>query len=90
MSPGRSDRRKRLLVNEWEARTDAALAEAADRCGVWVFPKIRVADVLDLDQSGLSDETYRYGFKAHTSISSLPTMRTRGANSLLSSTNPTT
>jgi len=65
MSPGHSDRRKPLLVNEWEARTDAALAEAADRCGVRVFPKVRVADVLSLNRSGVTDELYRYGLQAH-------------------------
>lgn len=65
MSPGHSDRRRSLLVNEWESRTDAALAEAADRCGVRVFPKVRVADVLDLDRSGLTNEQYRYGLQAH-------------------------
>ena len=65
MPSGMSDRRKRLLVNEWEARTDAALAEAAERCGVRVFSKVRVADVLDLDRSGVTNEQYRYGLQAH-------------------------
>lgn len=65
MSAGRLGRRKPLLVNDWETRTDAALAEAASRCGVRVFPKVRVADVLDLDGSGLTDKQYRYGLRAH-------------------------
>lgn len=65
MSPGHSDRRKPLFVNEWEARTDVALGEAAERCGVRVFSKVRVTDVLDLDRSGLTNEQYRYGLQAH-------------------------
>jgi hypothetical protein len=37
------DRRRPLLLNQGEQRTDAALAEAAERCGLRVVPKVRVA-----------------------------------------------
>jgi len=59
------DRRRPLLVNIGEVAADAALREAAERNDVRVFPKTRVADVLDIDRSGLSAEEYRYALRAH-------------------------
>jgi hypothetical protein len=59
------DRRRPLLVNEGEFRTDAALQEAAADLGYRVFAKPRVADVLDIAGSGLSDELFGYGLRAH-------------------------
>jgi Protein of unknown function (DUF2726) len=79
MPPGQSDRRKPLLVNEWEVRTDAALAESADRCGVRVFTKVRVADVLDLDRSGLTREQFSYGLRAHFDFVIADSRETKGA-----------
>jgi hypothetical protein len=58
------DRRRPLLLNQWEVRTDAALAEAADRCGLRVCAKVRLASALNLDRSGLSDEQFSYGLQA--------------------------
>ena len=54
-----------LLVNEGEVRTDAALREAAEALGYRVSPKVRVADVLDIDRSGLSDPAYGYALRSH-------------------------
>jgi Protein of unknown function (DUF2726) len=59
------DRRKPMLVNAGEVETDAVLREVADKLGVRVFPKPRVADVLNIDKSGLSSTEYTYALKAH-------------------------
>jgi very-short-patch-repair endonuclease len=58
------DRRKPLLLNQWEIATDDALAEAAQRCGVRVCAKVRLSSALDLDRSGLPDELFKYGTRA--------------------------
>jgi len=58
-------RRKRILVNQYEEAVDAALIESASRCNVRVFPKVRIADTLDIQQSGLTNDEYSYALKAH-------------------------
>jgi hypothetical protein len=58
------DRRRPLLLNQWEIRTDAALAEAADRCGLRVCAKVRLASALKIDRSGLSGDQFRYALQA--------------------------
>jgi hypothetical protein len=59
------DRRRRLLVNEGEIRTDEALREVAADVGYRVFPKVRVADALAIDHSGLPAEAYSYALRSH-------------------------
>jgi hypothetical protein len=59
------DRRRPLLVNEGEFRTDEALREAAAAVGYGVHTKVRVADALAIDRSGLSDEAYSYALRSH-------------------------
>ncbi len=59
------DRRKRLLVNSYEAAADAALREVAEKHGIRVVIKPRIADTLDIDGSGISHEAYSYALKAH-------------------------
>ena len=59
------DRRKPILVNEYEEATDAALQDAALRSGARVFPKIRVVDALEIKHSGLTDDEYFYALKSH-------------------------
>jgi hypothetical protein len=59
------DRRKPVLVNAGEVETDAALREVSEKLGVRVFPKPRLADVLDIDKSGLSSSEFSYALKAH-------------------------
>jgi hypothetical protein len=59
------DRRRPLLVNRGEEAVDAAVSEAATKYGGRVFPKVRVADALNIQSSGLSDAEYRYALKAH-------------------------
>lgn len=58
------DRRRPLLLNQWEERTDAALAEAAERAGVHICAKVRLASALQLDRSGLTNDEFRYGLAA--------------------------
>lgn len=59
------DRRKSLLVNLGEVETDAVLREVAEKLGVRVFAKPRLADVLNIDRSGLTNDEYRYALSAH-------------------------
>lgn len=59
------DRRQPLLVNEGEFRTDEALREAAAEVGYGVHTKVRIADALAIDRSGLSGEAYGYALRAH-------------------------
>jgi ADP-ribose pyrophosphatase YjhB (NUDIX family) len=54
-----------MLVNMGEVETDAVLREVADKLGVRVFAKPRLADVLDIDRSGLSPTEFTYALKAH-------------------------
>ena len=59
------DRRRPLLVNIGESETDAVLREVAAKLGVRVVMKPRMADVLNIDRSGLSNDEYRYALQAH-------------------------
>jgi hypothetical protein len=59
------DRRRPLLVNDGEFKTDEALREAAEALGYGVHTKVRVADALSIDRSGLSDEQYGYALRSH-------------------------
>jgi hypothetical protein len=54
-----------LLVNGHEVLTDRELGRAAEQAGFRVAPKVRIADVLPIDRSGLSNEHYRYALQAH-------------------------
>jgi very-short-patch-repair endonuclease len=71
------DRRRRILVNNAEALTDAALREAATDLGFRIDAKVRLADAVDIDRSGLSDDAYRYALRAHLDwvVSDLDTTR---------------
>jgi hypothetical protein len=59
------DRRRRILVNPYEEETDTALAVAASKYNARVCPKLRVADALEISQSGLTNEEYSYALRAH-------------------------
>ncbi len=58
------DRRKKLL-NSPEARTLTMLHSAAERNRCRVFPKVRVADVLNIDGSGIPNALYTYALSSH-------------------------
>ena len=59
------DRRKRILTNEYEEATEIALTESALKCNARVYPKVRVADALEVNHSGLTDDEFSYSLKAH-------------------------
>lgn len=62
------DRRRLILSNQYEAETHRVLEETASKLGARVFPKIRIADVLDVSRSGLRGDEYQYALKAHFDI----------------------
>jgi hypothetical protein len=55
---------KRLLTVP-EEKTYGRLGEACSRNGARLFPKIRLADVLPIDNSGLSDELFAFALRSH-------------------------
>lgn len=59
------DRRKKLLVNQYEHATDVELRAAAVRLNARVCPKVRIADALDINNSGINNQEYSYALKAH-------------------------
>jgi len=56
--------RKRILVNQYEEAVDTALTESASRCNARVCPKVRIADTLDIQQSGLTNDEYSYALNS--------------------------
>ena len=58
------DRRKKI-INFSEAKTERRLIKVANQNAARVCPKMRIADVLDIDHSGISNERYRYALQAH-------------------------
>src|SRR5687768_15815483 len=54
-----------LLVNGHEILTDRELGRAAEQAGLCVATRGRIADVLQIDRSGLSNEQNRYALRAH-------------------------
>jgi hypothetical protein len=59
-----TDRRKRIL-NTSEKAVNEIITVAALHHGAKVSVKLRIADVLDINNSGLSNSTYGYALKAH-------------------------
>jgi hypothetical protein len=53
------------LMNDYEEITYARLLAVCDPHGVHVFPKVRLADILPIARSGISDEDYRFSLQAH-------------------------
>ena len=53
------------LLNLPESITDQRLREICDDFDAKVYPKVRVADVLPIENSGIDDEQYRYALQAH-------------------------
>jgi REP element-mobilizing transposase RayT len=50
--------RKKILVNHYEQATDSALNRVAQKQNCRVWAKVRVADVLPINNSGLPDNTF--------------------------------
>lgn len=55
----------RKILNLREEATQLRIKEVCEKYSAHVFPKLRVADVLKIDSSGLSDEEYGYSMRAH-------------------------
>jgi hypothetical protein len=62
------DRRRLILSNQYEAETHRVLEETAAKLGARVFPKVRIADAIDVSRSGLSGGEFQYALKAHFDI----------------------
>lgn len=59
------DRRRKIISNSYEEATHEALRKAATEYGARVFSKVRVADALEVDRSGLPNSEYDYALRAH-------------------------
>lgn len=59
------DRRKKIIVNRYEALVHEVLSHVAQKNGCAVYPKVRLADAVDIDRSGLSNDAYSYALKSH-------------------------
>src|SRR5882672_9392585 len=57
--------RTKKILNLSESTTREILSTAAARNGVRVVEKVRVADVLQIEGSGISDALYSYALRAH-------------------------
>lgn len=53
------------LLNGYEKLTFKEIKKVTDEIGVSVYPKVRIADVLKIKDSGLSNDEYSYSLKAH-------------------------
>lgn len=56
---------KQRLLNRYEEVTYEKLKTACEPAGAHVFPKVRVADVVSLENLGLTAEEFSYGLKSH-------------------------
>lgn len=56
---------KLRLMNKYEELTFEEIKKVTDKAGVSVYPKVRIADVLKISKSGLSNKEYEYALKAH-------------------------
>ena len=59
-----TDRRKKI-INAHERETRKLLSNAAEKNGAQVFTKIRIADVLDINGSGLDNDHFGFALKGH-------------------------
>lgn len=59
------ERRRKIFVNEEEESAYLLLEKALKNRNARVFPKVRIADALLIEKSGLSIEEYSYALKGH-------------------------
>jgi Protein of unknown function (DUF2726) len=57
--------RRRPILNRSEAAAELALRDAADKNDARVFAKVRIADALSIDRTGLPDRVWRYALQGH-------------------------
>lgn len=60
--------RHKKVINLSEAATRQRLSVSASRYGAEVLPKVRIADVIDIEGSGLSNDLYGYALRAHLDL----------------------
>lgn len=53
------------LLNGYEALVNERLRTICEDCEAHVFPKVRIADVLSIEGSGIDSERYRFALQAH-------------------------
>jgi hypothetical protein len=53
------------FLNKYEQVTYQKLRAVADKSGAHVFSKVRLADVLPINRSGISDDQFTYALKSH-------------------------
>jgi len=58
-------RRIQAVVNASERRVEEKLQGAAAENGARLYPKLRFADVVRIERSGISDEEYSFAMKSH-------------------------
>lgn len=56
---------KSKIFNTSEEQVHVKLLDVCSKNDVHVFPKIRIADILEIENSGISNEEYSYCLKAH-------------------------
>lgn len=59
------DRRRKIIANTYEAALHDAITAVAKQNGCVVYPKVRIADALNIDRSGLDNYAYSYALKGH-------------------------
>jgi len=59
------DRRRKLLVNTGEEKTNRYLTIASAKNGASVYPKVGLKDALNINRTGLSSKEYKYALMAH-------------------------
>ncbi|MEH2387197.1 MAG: DUF2726 domain-containing protein [Nostoc sp.] len=57
--------KKNLFVNEYEIFTNEELKKVASKYDAEVHTKVRIADVVEIENSGLTRDEYSYALKAH-------------------------
>jgi hypothetical protein len=60
--------RLKQIFNSGEARTFAIAEEVGKATGTRAFAKVRIADVLTIANSGISDDLYKYALSGHFDI----------------------
>lgn len=53
------------FLNKYEEITYEKLRQVAEKSGAHVFPKVRLADILPINDSGISSEEFSYALKSH-------------------------
>ncbi|BAY37883.1 hypothetical protein NIES2111_22240 [Nostoc sp. NIES-2111] len=57
--------KKSLLVNKYEIFTNKAIDKIASKYNAKVCTKVRIADILEITNSGLRNSEYKYALQAH-------------------------